>query len=101
MSAWFTTATSANLISTTAVHTQWQYAGIIWAPVRQKRTVTTITNRYVGIDVASAPSLVTTLGATPPGGYATVGECRMTDPEGGGCDVIQVAMNDDGWVTEP
>ena len=94
--AWLTAADATNLISTVQKHVEWQYAGIIWSPVLQKRTVTTTTNKYVGIAYSSAPGIASTLAVE-----TNVIECYYTEPIGGGCDVVQVKQTDTWWVTGP
>lgn len=94
MGAWYTTASSANLITTRSITAEYQNAGISYMPVLQRRFVMTTTNNYIGIDVGSATSIVNALSLE-----ADVVSCLHSEPTGGSVTVTQVKQTTGPWVT--
>jgi hypothetical protein len=89
--AWLTTATTANLIITTQTWTERRYFPFTGAA--ESRVNTTTTSRYVGIAIASAAGIATTLaGETGCTGVTT------EEQGDGSAHVIQTIETEGTWA---
>lgn len=90
--AWFTTATSANRIRTRSYHFEFKYGGLN----RRRRTVQTVTDMFVGIDVNVQEAVVSALSAD-----ATATSVSSEDIGGGGRNITQVTETFTSWIPAP
>jgi hypothetical protein len=92
--AWLTTASSANQIIADRRKLVETYTYLLNPPVSLRRTTTTTTYHYVGIDAGAADSLVD----------AAILEAGVADAyfeygDGGGGVLVVIKIDQTGWVT--